>query len=275
MILNFPFHISIDASKYALGCTLSQDTGTCLRPIAFESRKLNSAEQNYGIYDRESLALVHAAVKTWRHYIDVCKCYVDTDHATLKYILTQGQIGNSRQARWMKIFQKTYMILNFLTNQARQIHLTHSAEDQISCVLLSLQFLHLYLLNLLQLTLQIHSFPVLPLLLILLTHSSLLLGSRNLEFAFLIVQNLKLTLLREHHDSITSGHFSTYKTLNLLSRTFTWNGMARDVRSYVRSCDTCQRAKPCTQVPAGLLQSLPILDQKWESISLDFIVGLP
>ena len=39
----FSFHISIDASKYALGCTLSQDTGTGLRPIAFESRKLNSA----------------------------------------------------------------------------------------------------------------------------------------------------------------------------------------------------------------------------------------
>ena len=100
----FPFHISIDASKYAPGCTLSQETSTCLRPIAFESRKLNSAEQNYGIYDKESLALVHA-VKTCRHYIDGRKCYVDTDHAALQYILTQGQISNFRQARWMKILQ--------------------------------------------------------------------------------------------------------------------------------------------------------------------------
>ena len=83
----FPFHISIDASKYALGCTLSQDTGIGLRPITFKSAKVNFAEQNYGIYDREALALVHA-VKTWRHYIDGRNCYVDTDHATLKYILT-------------------------------------------------------------------------------------------------------------------------------------------------------------------------------------------
>ena len=88
-------------------------------------------------------------------------------------------------------------------------------------------------------------------------------------------EDLKLTLLREHHNSITSGHFGTDKTLSLLSRSFTWNGMARDVRAYVRSCDTCQRIKPSTQVPAGLLQPLPIPEHKWESVSLDFIVDLP
>ena len=109
---NFSFHISIDASKYALGCELSQDTGTGLHPIAFESRKLNTTEQNYGIYDRKALALVHA-VKTWRHYIDGRKCYDDTDHAALKYILTQGQISNSRQARWMKILQPFDLELSY------------------------------------------------------------------------------------------------------------------------------------------------------------------
>ena len=51
--------------------------------------------------------------------------------------------------------------------------------------------------------------------------------------------------------------------------------MARDVRDYVRSFDSRQRVKPSTQVPVGLLQPLPIPDQKWESVSLDFIVNLP
>ena len=100
----YSFHISCDASKFALGCTLSQDTGSGLQPIAYKSRKLNPAKQNYGIYDKEALALVHA-VKTWRHYIEGRKRFVETDHAALKYILTQGQIHNARQARWMKILQ--------------------------------------------------------------------------------------------------------------------------------------------------------------------------
>ena len=51
-----------------------------------------------------------------------------------------------------------------------------------------------------------------------------------------------------------------------------WLGM---FASYVRSCDTCQRVKPSTQVRASLFQPLPIVDKKWESVSLDFIVDLP
>ena len=268
----FPFHISIDASKFALGCTLSQDTGTGLRPIAFESRKLNSAEQNYGIYDREALALVHA-VKTWRHYIDGRKCYVDTDHAALKYILTQGQISNSRQARWMKILQPFDLELSYKSGKtnpsdplSRRPDLMCSAISSVSSSLTS-QFTSAYASDPFFSSPSLASDP-----------------AYSFQSPFWIKKSrvcvpdssdLKLTLLREHHDSITSGHFGTDKTLSLLSRTFTWNGMARDVRAYVRSCDTCQRVKPSTQVPAGLLQPLPIPDKKWESVSLDFIVDLP
>ena len=99
----YSFNISCDASKFALGCTLSQDTGSSFQPIAYESKKLNPAKQNYGIYDKEALALVHA-VKTWRHYIEGRKSFVEIDHAAMKYILTHGQIHNARQACWMKFY---------------------------------------------------------------------------------------------------------------------------------------------------------------------------
>ena len=44
---------------------------------------------------------------------------------------------------------------------------------------------------------------------------------------------------------------------------------------HVRECSICQQNKIENTHPARLLQPLPIPEQKWESISMDFITGLP
>jgi hypothetical protein len=44
---------------------------------------------------------------------------------------------------------------------------------------------------------------------------------------------------------------------------------------HISECVTCQQNKSEQTLLAGLLQPLPILEQKWESISMDFIRGLP
>ncbi|KAL0386088.1 UNVERIFIED_CONTAM: Transposon Tf2-11 polyprotein [Sesamum radiatum] len=51
--------------------------------------------------------------------------------------------------------------------------------------------------------------------------------------------------------------------------------MRDDVETYVRTCLICQQDKADHQKKAGLLQPLPIPTRPWESVSMDYISGLP
>lgn len=47
------------------------------------------------------------------------------------------------------------------------------------------------------------------------------------------------------------------------------------VHSFVSSCSICQQAKPDRAKYPGLLQPLPVPDGAWQTISMDFVEGLP
>src|SRR6267378_1673586 len=51
--------------------------------------------------------------------------------------------------------------------------------------------------------------------------------------------------------------------------------MSRYVGSYVAACDLCLRTKAQHRLPVGELQPLPMLNDCWETVSVDFIVELP
>ncbi|CAI7815253.1 unnamed protein product [Closterium sp. NIES-53] len=82
-------------------------------------------------------------------------------------------------------------------------------------------------------------------------------------------------LLEEFHDIPYAGHFGSNKTLAGIAKYYYWPGMAADVQQFVTSCDTCQRMKSSKQKKTGLLQPLPVPEQPWQVVSLDFITGLP
>ena len=82
-------------------------------------------------------------------------------------------------------------------------------------------------------------------------------------------------LLRMHHDDALAGHFGRAKTLELLTRKFTWDEVSQDVNNYVKSCAVCQRTKARRHRPYGELASLPLPSRPWQEISMDLITDLP
>lgn len=94
-----PFTVTTDASNYAVGAVLTQGEGDELRTIAYESRKMTSAERNYPVHDKEMLAVMYA-LKKWRHYLKGTEVTIITDHKSLEYFCSQPNLSD-RQTRWM------------------------------------------------------------------------------------------------------------------------------------------------------------------------------
>ncbi|GBG74845.1 hypothetical protein CBR_g19357 [Chara braunii] len=82
-------------------------------------------------------------------------------------------------------------------------------------------------------------------------------------------ENLCSLFLGECHDA--TGHFFYKKTSANLVQRFWCPGMLDDAKKYVQTCQVCQRDKPRTQAPLGLLKPLPILAGPGQSVSMDFM----
>lgn len=79
--------------------------------------------------------------------------------------------------------------------------------------------------------------------------------------------------IRESHN--TGGHGGPLKTYKNIFAQVYWEGMKNDVYRFVAACLTCQRNKYLSLFRAGLLQPLPIPQEVWDDITMDFIEGMP
>ena len=101
-----PFLIETDASEWAIGYVLYQlDSSNQYHPVAFDGRKLQAAELNYPVHEKELLA-IKEALRKWRNYVDNgTTTTVLTDHQSLQYLKTM-KTPTKRLARWVEEFQQ-------------------------------------------------------------------------------------------------------------------------------------------------------------------------
>ena len=295
------FIVTTDASKYAIGAVLSQETPAGIRPVAYESKKLAGPELNWPTQDKEAFAIVHA-IKVWEHYLKPGFTTVYTDHAALQHLLTQP-MQNERQVRWNDYLANFHLDIRYkpgATNAAADA-MSRRSDGETATALLAVSEIdpdHRFL------ELVKAGYSQDP-------YWAEMQASDDSAFEFvddlwyckagkrprahrmvpsdveddsspqgrcLCIPDhgdLRSTILTEHHDAPYSGHLGIKKTLSSLKRFFFWPGMKRDVTLYINSCDSCQRNKPVNQAPAGKLQSLPIPTRRWQQVSMDLITGLP
>lgn len=77
------------------------------------------------------------------------------------------------------------------------------------------------------------------------------------------------------HDSPVGEHSGFPLTYKRIQSLFKWIGMKSYIKLRVQSCLICQKAKPERINYPGLLSPLPVPKKAWDTVTMDFISGLP
>lgn len=299
-----PYRVVTDASDIGVGAVLLQDQ----KPVAYFSKKFNSAETRYSTTEKELLGVLYA-LKEWRCYVLGTSFVVVTDHKANSFLQTQSLLS-PRRARWAEYLQQ------FDIKWEWSPGVGNPADPLSRCPNLAVANVsgeHLGEHSLLVEADMMgageaadsHSLP------------SQLEGMeawvRVLKDAYLVdgwlsrkqnrrklahrngfwyknsrlyvpshyvsvdgaERNLRREILENLHGPPIVGHQGRDRTIELVARSWWWPGVNADVTDYVAHCDSCQRVKPFSGLPVGLLHPLEIPSRKWESMSMDLITGLP
>jgi hypothetical protein len=115
-----PYCLEADSSGKAIGAVLSQLQTGVWCPIAFLSRALNEAEQNYEIYDCELLAIMTALAEWHHHLMGASQDFeIWTDHQNLAYFRKPQKL-NCRQAWWMTELANYHFTLHHKPGKVNQ-----------------------------------------------------------------------------------------------------------------------------------------------------------
>ncbi|XP_035549739.1 uncharacterized protein LOC118349426 [Juglans regia] len=271
------FIIECDACANGVGAVLMQDQ----RPLAFLSQALKGKNLLLSTYENEFLALV-LAVKKWRPYLLGGTFVVRTDHHSLKYLLEQ-KVGIAAQQKWLaKLlgYEFTIEYKKGVDNKvADALSRKNECEDLMSLNAISIP-------NPTWLEEIRKAYDKDPVIKQLLNEFQQGQSPSNLTLKQGILfrkwriyipncSELKLKVLHYVHASPLAGHSGFHKSLHRARINFYWPGLKIEVKKFICECEVCQRNKSENILPAGLLQPLPIPQQIWTDVSMDFVEGLP
>lgn len=283
-----PVQLTCDASPKGIAAVLSHLVGDYERPIAFASRSLTPAEQNYSQLDREALAIVYA-VQHFHEYIFGRPFKLVTDNQPLSRIFHQNsklpQMTSSRLQRYAAFLAGyNYEVISKKSDEIVHVDcLSRATVTAKGCKENSInQEVHLICNSIVQ---QINSKK--------LNFKSIqeetrkdailskiisdLRGGKITESEYTIDSNIlfrgqrvvvpvslqQLVLQELHHT-----HVGVTKMKQLARRYVYWMSIDRDIEKYVRSCSSCVSVQ---NSPAKTpLHPWEEPDSNWQRVHIDY-----
>lgn len=310
-----PVHLYTDWSARAIGSYVCQPDATGLEhPIAFSSRKCNIHESRYHPYEGEILALAEA-LRTHRHYITGTDVKVFTDHSSLRHILDQPKLKPVQLRWLAEIQAADFRIewtpghWNTIADAlSRRRHSSDvSTQTDFSDIQPTLNDISALVINdelisdirdtnptdpeYLEITEHLadaddHDLadndnrPPVPKHLAtrikryLLRDSMLYYRAEN-RLRIFVPKPIRRRLLHLAHDDGPAIHNNWERTAERITRNYHWPNLHKDVKAYIRHCDSCQRNKIARRLPYGLLNPHSVPIARFDTISMDFIGPLP
>jgi len=88
-------------------------------------------------------------------------------------------------------------------------------------------------------------------------------------------EELRAEVIHIYHDVPAAGYRERWKMVELVTRSYWWPGITRDMGRYVEECNLCQRIKNKTEVVIGKLKLSEVSRKPWTHLMVDFITKLP
>ena len=260
--------IETDASDLAIGACLCQlrPTGKW-QPVAYHSRKMSPAEQNYDIHDKELLAIV-VALQHWRTYVEgSSKTTIFTDYKNL-LSFTTTKVLNRRQVRWSELLGQYKFEIKYTPGKdnGRADALSRRPDyinrDEVQHTVLKLNKNG-------SLSANTREFDAI----------AKILKDKEEEFPIfrkkLYVPTEQIwDCIRRYYEPMEFGHPGIANTVKAIQRNCHFGNIKMHVRNFIRQCENCQKNKHSTHINK-VPQTIELVEKPWQSVTMDFITKLP
>lgn len=258
-----PLELTTDASNDAAGAVLHQIVNNQKEPLAFFSRKFSFLESKKSAFDRELLA-IYMSLKHFSWLLGM-RFKIITDHKPLLHAI-EMKSPTPQQTRWLSYISEFDCSIEHLAGAQNVVADTFSrsvnaitavsfddiAEKQATDAKLQRFF----------------------------RSTSLPLIRRRSPNGNQIVYDASLRVFlpegmrRQFVEDLHSlSHPGTNKTLKLVAKQVVWPEMNKDVRTWTKTCQSCQQSKILRHTKAPL-QEIPTTS-RFETVHIDIVGPLP
>ncbi|UYV71202.1 hypothetical protein LAZ67_8002154 [Cordylochernes scorpioides] len=230
-----PCKLYTDASAIGIAGILSQEIDSTEHVISYYSKKLLKHQQNYSAYELECYAVIQA-IDYFEVYLENKPFQVITDHSALQWLLNLKN-PKSKFFSWLvNLSTKTFTITHRSGNKLTHVDALSRAPG-LSISIFELQQ------HQRQADLSFIGDPQ--------DHQNTVMVKKIGLLRAVVPASFKEHILKEYHDNMS--HPSMNKTVKLIVPLFWWSDMVQEIKSYVRSCRTCQLTKLSNQPTLGQL----------------------